>query len=95
MNLPFETQGRSRRLKPLFHNMKWGPRKVFVPRRAPQSPIPFQKQLWGVPAVVQWVKNLTAVAQVAAEVRVPSLAQHSGLEGSSIAKSMMQVIGME
>ena len=45
--------------------------------------------------MVQWVKNLTAVAQVAAEVRVPSLAQHSGLEGSSIAKSMMQVIGME
>ena len=30
--------------------------------------------------MVQWVKNLTVVAQVAAEVRVPSLAQHSGLK---------------
>ena len=29
----------------------------------------------GVPAVVQWVKNLTKVAQVTAEARVRSLAQ--------------------
>ena len=32
----------------------------------------------GVP--VQWVKNLTAVAWVALEARVQSLAQHSGLK---------------
>ena len=34
----------------------------------------------GVPAVVQWVKNLTAAAWVTAEVPVPSLAQHSGFK---------------
>ena len=33
----------------------------------------------GVPTVAQWVKNLTAVAWVTAEVWVPSLAWHSGL----------------
>ena len=33
-----------------------------------------------VPAVAQWVKNLTAVAQLIAEVRVSSLAQCSGLK---------------
>ena len=33
----------------------------------------------GVPAVAQWVKNLIAVAWVAAEAQVQSLAQHSGL----------------
>ena len=32
----------------------------------------------GVPAVAQLVKNLTAVALVAAEVWVQSLAQHNG-----------------
>ena len=34
----------------------------------------------GVSTVVQWLKNPTAVAQVAAEVRVQLLAQHSGLK---------------
>ena len=34
----------------------------------------------GIPAVVQWVKNLTAVAWVAAEVGVPSPVQCSGLK---------------
>ena len=34
----------------------------------------------GVPAMVQWVKNLTAVARVAAEVQVPSPAWCSGLK---------------
>ena len=33
----------------------------------------------GVPAVVQWVKYLTAAAQVAAEMWLWSLAQHNGL----------------
>ena len=32
----------------------------------------------GVAPVAQWVKNLTAVARVAAEVRVQSLAWRSG-----------------
>ena len=34
---------------------------------------------WGVPSVVQWVKNPTAEAQVAGEAQVWSLAQCSGL----------------
>ena len=34
----------------------------------------------GLPAVVQWVKNLTAMAQVALEARVQCLAPHSGLK---------------
>ena len=34
----------------------------------------------GVPAVAQWVKNLTAAAQVTVEVRVQSPAQHSELK---------------
>ena len=38
----------------------------------------FQKGDWGVPAVVQWVKNLTAAARVAVEVQVQSLAQAVG-----------------
>ena len=29
--------------------------------------------------MVQWVKNLTAVAQISAEVQVASSAQHGGL----------------
>jgi len=32
----------------------------------------------GVPATVHWVKNPIAVAQVAAEVLVPSPARHKG-----------------
>ena len=35
----------------------------------------------GVSAVVQWVKNPTAVARVAAKAQVRSPAQHSGLKG--------------
>lgn len=34
----------------------------------------------GVPAVAKWIKNLTAVAWVAVEVRVPSLVLHIGLK---------------
>ena len=34
----------------------------------------------GVSDVVQWIKNTTASAQVAAEVLIPSLAGHSGLK---------------
>ena len=34
----------------------------------------------GVPAVAQWVKNVTAVAQVAVEMSVASLAWLSGLK---------------
>ena len=34
----------------------------------------------GVPAVVRWIKNLTAVAQVAEEVWIQSPAWSSGLE---------------
>ena len=34
----------------------------------------------GVPAAAQWVKNLTAVAQVTVEARVQSLARRSGLK---------------
>ena len=33
----------------------------------------------GVPDVVQWVKNLTAVAQVAADVQIQSLVWYSEL----------------
>ena len=41
------------------------------------------KEICGVPTMVKWVRNPTAVALVATELRVPSLAQHSGLKGSS------------
>ena len=34
----------------------------------------------GVPAVVQWVKNLMTVAQVSAEAQIQSLVCHSGLK---------------
>ena len=34
--------------------------------------------------MVQWVKNLTAVAQVAVEVQVRSQALHSGLKGLAL-----------
>ena len=37
-----------------------------------------------VPTVVHWVKNLTAMAWVAMEEQVPSLAWHSVLKGSSV-----------
>ena len=42
----------------------------------------------GVPAVAQWVRNLTAVAQVTAEAQVGSLAQMQWIKGSSIATSV-------
>ena len=38
------------------------------------------KSFMGVPTIAQWVKNLTAVAQVTAEVQVQSLVWHSGLK---------------
>ena len=34
----------------------------------------------GIPTVVQWVKNLTAVAKVASEACIKFLAPHSGLK---------------
>ena len=37
-------------------------------------------EAYGVPAVAQWVKDLTEVAQVAAEAQVQSRAQRSGLK---------------
>ena len=40
---------------------------------------------------MHWVKNLTAVAQVTAEVHVPSQDWHSGLKGSTIAAAMTQI----
>ena len=43
----------------------------------------------GVPTVVQYIKNPTAVAQVAVEAQIQSLAQHSGLKGSSLAAAAM------
>ena len=39
-----------------------------------------RKNEFGVPAVVQWVKNLTAVAQVTEEVWVQSPTWHSVLK---------------
>ena len=41
-----------------------------------------------VPAMVQWVKNLTAEAQVTEEAQLPSPVWHSGLKGSSIATAV-------
>ena len=38
----------------------------------------------GVPAAAQWVKNPTAAARVAVEVRVQSPAQHSGLKDPTL-----------
>ena len=40
----------------------------------------FKIHCLGVPAMAHWVKNLTAVAWVTAEVRVQSLARCSGLK---------------
>ena len=45
----------------------------------------FKSTQIGVPALVQWVKNLTIVVQVAEEVQVWSLAWRRRLKGSSIA----------
>ena len=41
---------------------------------------PEKHEVYRVPNVAQWVKNLTAVAQVTAEARVRSLAGHSVLK---------------
>ena len=38
----------------------------------------------GVPAVAQWVKNLTAAVCVAAEVQIPSLVHCSGLQDPAL-----------
>ena len=51
----------------------------------------FRNSDMGVPAVVQWVKNLTAVAQVAVGVQVPSPVQRSGLEDLPIASVAAQI----
>ena len=42
--------------------------------------IPLKKKKKGVPAMVQWVKNLTVVAQVAVKLQVQSLTWGSGLK---------------
>ena len=47
-----------------------------------------------VPMVSRWVKNLTAVAAVAMEVRVQSPTRHSGLKESSIATAVAYVAAM-
>ena len=39
--------------------------------------------------MVQWVKNLTAVAQVAVEAQVQSPAQCSGLKDPTVAAAMV------
>ena len=44
----------------------------------------FKKQIHRVPAMGQWIKNLTAAAQVPAEARVQSPAWHSGLKDSAL-----------
>ena len=44
LNLPFGTQGRSRRLKPFSCKQETGHREAFVPRKAPQGPAQFQGQ---------------------------------------------------
>ena len=51
-----------------------------------QLPFVLETPGTGVPAVVQRAKNLTTVAQVAGEVRVLSLDQHS--QGSSVATAV-------
>ena len=44
----------------------------------------YSREVVGVPSVVEWVKNLTAAAQVTAEVQAWSSAQYSGLKGSGV-----------
>ena len=46
-----------------------------------------------VPAMVQWVKNLTAVAWLAVDAQVQSPAGHSGLKRISIATAIAQLPG--
>ena len=45
-----------------------------------------------VPAVAQWVKNPTAMAWIAAEAWVPSLAQYSGLKATAARRSQLWLI---
>ena len=45
---------------------------------------PQKKIKLGIPTVAQWIKHLTAAAQVAAEVRVQSLVWHSGLKDMAL-----------
>ena len=44
----------------------------------------------GVPTMAQWVKNVTAVSQVAVEAWVPSLAQGTGLKDLATAAAQIQ-----
>ena len=46
--------------------------------------------MYRVPAVVQWVKNPTAVAQVAVEAWLSSLTQHSCVKSSGIVAAAEQ-----
>ena len=43
------------------------------------------RDIWGIPAMVQGVKNLTTADEVIAEVWVQSPAWHSRLKGSNVA----------
>ena len=43
----------------------------------------------GVPTVAQWVKNLTAAAQVAEEVQVQSLAWAQWVKGSGVVTAIV------
>ena len=42
-----------------------------------------KNRLVGIPAVVQWVKNLTVAAWITAEVQVRFLALHNGLKDAT------------
>ena len=44
----------------------------------------FKEVILGVPSVTQWVKNPTAAAWVAVELRFQSLAQYSGLKDPAL-----------
>ena len=49
----------------------------------------------GIPTVAQWVKNPTAVAQVAPDAQVRSLAQHSGYPAQATAAAQIQSLARE
>ena len=44
--------------------------------------------------MVQWVKNLTAAAQVSGEAQVQSPSQHNVLKGSSVAAVVARIQSM-
>ena len=48
------------------------------------APLCLKNATFGIPTVVRWVKNLTAVVQVAAEAWVPTPAWYSGLKDPSL-----------